>query len=117
MSISSQIASSAKLAPDALRLGLLSFCKAGDEYVTKTFPFTTDMSVMKGNLLTLVTTGSGRASETVTGALEAALSSEWRIDATKLVILVTDAVPHGIGQPDDGSPVGSPAGLPFSVYS
>ncbi|KAF5325156.1 hypothetical protein D9619_009930 [Psilocybe cf. subviscida] len=114
MSISSQIASSAKLAPDALRLGLISFRNAGDEYVTKTFPFTTDVSVMKGNLLTLVTTGSGRAPETVTRALDAALSSEWRIDATKLFILITDALPHGIGQPDDGSPVGSPAGLPFS---
>lgn len=117
MSISSQISSSAKLAPDALRLGLISFRNASNEYVTKTFPFTTDVSVMKGNLLTLVTTGSGRASETVTGALDAALSSEWRIDATKLVILVTDTPPYGIGQPDDGSPVGSPAGLLFSVYS
>lgn len=111
INISSQIASSARLAPDALRLGLIGFRDSGDGYVRKPFPFTTDVSVMKGNLSTLVAIGSGCVPKAVTGALDAALSSQWRIDATKLVILITDAPPHGMGQPTDGSPASSPPGV------
>lgn len=112
INISTKIASSAKLAPDALRLGLIGFRDAGDEYVKKPFSLTTDASVMKCNLSTLAATGGGNGlnSEVVAEALEAALMSEWRVDATKLVILITDAPPHGIGEPTDGSPAGSPSG-------
>jgi hypothetical protein len=110
INISTRIASSAKLAPDALRLSLIGFRDAGDEFVTKPFPFTTDVSVMRSNLSTLVATGGGDGPEAVAEALDAALLSEWRVDATKLVILITDAPPHGIGEPTDSSPGGSPTG-------
>lgn len=110
LDISTRIASSAKIAPDGLRLRLIGFRDAGDEYVTKPFPFTTDVSVMRSNLGTLVATGGGDGPEAVAEALDAALFSEWRVDATKLVILITDAPPHGIGEPTDSSPGGSPTG-------
>lgn len=110
VNISTKIAASAKLAPGALRLGLIGFRDIGDQFVTKPFPFTTDISVMKKNLNSLVADGGGDGPEAVAEALDEALLSEWRVDATKLVILITDAPPHGIGEPTDSCPQGSPTG-------
>ncbi|KAF5325083.1 hypothetical protein D9619_009927 [Psilocybe cf. subviscida] len=111
INISTTIASSAKLAHNGLRLGLIGFRDVGasDEFVTKPFPFTSDVSVMKNNLSTLVAAGGGDYPEAVAEALDAALHSQWRPDATKLVILITDAPPHGI-EPNDQPSQGSPAG-------
>ncbi|KAF5326845.1 hypothetical protein D9619_004236 [Psilocybe cf. subviscida] len=95
--ICNRIASSGKLSPGALRVGLIGFRDYGDEYVTKSFGFTTDVSVMQSNLSTLVADGGGDYPEAVAEALDVALFSEWRVDATKMVILITDSPPHGIG--------------------
>ncbi|KAF8959803.1 hypothetical protein BDZ97DRAFT_1666704, partial [Flammula alnicola] len=110
INICSRIASSGKLAPGALRVGLVAYRDAGDEFVTKSFGFTTDVSVMQRNLSTLVAAGGGDGPEAVTEALDAALASDWRIDASKMVVLIADAPPHGIGEPSDASPGGSPSG-------
>jgi hypothetical protein len=32
----------------------------------------------------------------------------WRDGAIKIVVLITDAPPHGIGEEEDGFPAGSP---------
>jgi hypothetical protein len=35
---------------------------------------------------------------------------DWRLNATKMVVLIADAPPHGIGEHGDGFPQGSPCG-------
>lgn len=65
---------------------------------------------MQSNLSTLVADGGGDYPEAVAEALDMALFSEWRVDATKMVILITDSPPHGIGEPMDCFPSGIPSG-------
>ena len=48
----------------------------------------------------------------VTAALAEALDMDWRPNATKMVVLIADAPPHGIGEHGDGFPEGSPCGMP-----
>lgn len=108
VNISSRIVSGANLAPDALRLGLVGFCGTGDKIVVKSFPLTTDASVTRKSLGTLVAAGAG--TETMAEGLDAALLAEWRVDATKLVILITDPPPHGTSKLSDGPNVNSSSG-------
>ena len=71
---------------------------------------------MKENLNSLFAAGGGDGPEAATAALKAAcdlvrvllLTQDWRPDAAKMAILVTDAPPHGIGEYGDGFPSGSP---------
>jgi len=101
LNISKRVSSSGKLGAGALRVGLVAFRDVGDEYITKPFGFTSDVSVMQKNLSTLVATGGGDGPEDITAALDVALASSWRVDAIKMVILISDAPPHGIGEPGD----------------
>lgn len=41
-----------------------------------------------------------------------ALEMAWRPNATKMVVIIADAPPHGIGEHGDGFPEGSPCGSP-----
>lgn len=54
--------------------------------------------------------GGGDGPEAVTAALHATLSLNWRPEATKMVVLVADAPPHGIGEYGDGIAGGDPDG-------
>ena len=63
---------------------------------------------MRKNLRTLVATGGGDGPEAQTAALSEALNMDWMDSAVKVVILITDAPPHGIGESRDGFPEGSP---------
>jgi len=71
-------------------------------YVTKSFGFTDDISIMQANLNRLTAVGGGDGPEAQTAALAAALDMEWIDDAVKMVVLITDAPPHGIGEDGDG---------------
>ena len=71
-------------------------------YVTRNFGFTDDITVMQGNLDRLTAVGGGDGPEAQTAALAAALDMEWIDDAVKMVVLITDAPPHGIGEDGDG---------------
>ena len=71
-------------------------------YVTKTFGFTSDIAVMQKNLSSLVAAGGGDGPEAQTAALAAALDLDWAEDAIKMVVLITDAPPHGLGESGDG---------------
>jgi hypothetical protein len=74
-------------------------------------PFTKDPSVLKGQLDALVATGGGDGPEAQIDALDAALRSSWRRDVKRTVILITDAPPHGIGEPGDVVPASHPSSL------
>lgn len=57
---------------------------------------------MKAHLSGLSALGGGDGPEAQTAALAAALDMEWVDDAVKMVVLITDAPPHGIGEDGDG---------------
>lgn len=63
-----------------------------------TVGFTTDVQQMKENLNSLFAAGGGDGPEAMTAALKAAVDLDWRADAAKMCILITDAPPHGIGE-------------------
>ncbi|KAH6909945.1 hypothetical protein BKA70DRAFT_180632 [Coprinopsis sp. MPI-PUGE-AT-0042] len=105
-------------------------------YVTKNFGFTSSVGEMKKWLGGLVASGGGDGPEASTAAMAEALNLEWRqseeddedeavdddqgegekdkkerkkgVKVVKIVVLVTDAPPHGLGERGDGFPNGSP---------
>lgn len=103
-----------------LRFGLVAYRDHKPEdgtFVTKTFPFTSSVQAMRDALASLKAQGGGDTPEAVGSALEATLKHEWREDATKIVILIADAPPHGLTtHGHDGFPNGEPNGVdPFEV--
>ncbi|KAI3620372.1 hypothetical protein CBS9595_002339 [Malassezia furfur] len=99
--ICDQIVQSELLAQDgALRVGLIAYRDhpPQDHVVYE----------MKENLNSLFAAGGGDGPEAATAALKATCDLDWRPDAAKMAILVTDAPPHGIGEYGDGFPSGSP---------
>lgn len=66
---------------------------------------------MKSYLQGLQAYGGGDGPEAQTAALDQALRADWRNDAVKIVVLITDAPPHGIGESGDGFPNGDPNGI------
>ena len=99
-------------APDALRVGLIAYrdhppqdhvyivrnCAWAQCVGADTVGFTTDVQQMKENLNSLFAAGGGDGPEAMTAALKAAVDLDWRADAAKMCILITDAPPHGIGE-------------------
>jgi Mg-chelatase subunit ChlD len=80
-------------------------------FVTKTFGFTSELTIMQGHLATLSAQGGGDGPEAVGAALKATLEQQWRPDATKVCVLIADAPPHGLGESGDGFPDGAPDGV------
>ena len=70
--------------------------------MTRVFPFTSDFAKVRHNLSTLFATGGGDGPEAITAGLAAALAMDWRPHASKMVVLIADAPPHGIGEYGDG---------------
>jgi hypothetical protein len=83
-------------------------------YVTKTNPFTSDIKQVHQVLKTLYASGGGDGPEAVTAALGEVLNMDWRENASKMVVLIADAPPHGIGEFGDGVWLGS---LPFGILT
>jgi Mg-chelatase subunit ChlD len=77
-----------------IRLGLVAYRDEGDVYVTRTFPFTSDLSQMQSNLAAQYADGGGDYPEAMDLALARAVSQQWRPDAVKSLLLVADAPPH-----------------------
>jgi hypothetical protein len=99
--------------PEDLRVGLVAFRDHPPQdhtYVTKNFGFSSDISQVQRHLATLYASGGGDGPEAVTAALAEALNMEWRPSASKMVVLIADAPPHGIGEYGDGFDDGSPDG-------
>ncbi|KIM43727.1 hypothetical protein M413DRAFT_443633 [Hebeloma cylindrosporum] len=103
--ICDKISTSGELSKDLIRFGLIAFRDHPPQdmtYVTKEFGFTSDIDVIQKNLASLVASGGGDGPEAQTAALAAALNMDWAENAVKMVILITDAPPHGIGESRDG---------------
>ncbi|WFD06500.1 hypothetical protein MVES1_001847 [Malassezia vespertilionis] len=97
----------------ALRVGLISYRDHPPQdhvYIVRNFGFTDSVLDMKENLNSLFAAGGGDGPEAATAALKAVTVLDWRPQAAKMAVLVTDAPPHGIGEYGDGFPNGSPDG-------
>lgn len=58
---------------------------------------------MKKDLGGLYASGGGDGPEAITAALaDAVHNMDWRQSATRMVVLIADAPPHGIGEYGDG---------------
>lgn len=88
-----------------LRIGLIAYRDHPPQdhtYVTKNFGFSSDVAQVHKHLSSLYASGGGDGPEAVTAALAEALRMEWRPSASKMVVLIADAPPHGIGEYGDG---------------
>ncbi|HYI64201.1 MAG TPA: vWA domain-containing protein [Allosphingosinicella sp.] len=77
-----------------IRLGLVAYRDEGDQYVTRSFPFTGALDEVQANLAAQSAGGGGDTPEAMDQALIRALSQEWRPDAVRTLLLVADAPPH-----------------------
>jgi len=96
-----------------LRVGLVAYRDHPPQdhtYVVKNFGFSSDISKVHKDLSSLYASGGGDGPEAVTAALHEALCMDWREPASKMVVLIADAPPHGIGECGDGFEEGSPDG-------
>jgi len=113
-SICANIFESGKLqSPEDLRVGLVAFRDHPPQdhtYITKNFGFSSDISQVHKHLSGLYASGGGDGPEAITAALAETLNMDWREYASKMVVLIADAPPHGIGEYGDGFDEGSPDG-------
>merc|ERR1711998_24006 len=82
----------------------------GSTFVTKTFDFTSSRRDMQAHVDWMSAQGGGDGPEAVAAGLKAAVDMCWRKEAAKIVILIADAPPHGLGESGDGFPNGCPDG-------
>ncbi|KAA1136399.1 hypothetical protein PGTUg99_030556 [Puccinia graminis f. sp. tritici] len=112
--ICDEIINSERLAsPECLRIGLIAYRDHPPQdmsYVTLKFAFTSNPKAVKENLKALWASGGGDGPEAVTAAMHEALTLDWRPQASKMAVLITDAPPHGIGEYGDGFSRGDPSG-------
>eukprot|EP01088_Endostelium_zonatum_P007768 TRINITY_DN2017_c0_g1_i1.p1 TRINITY_DN2017_c0_g1~~TRINITY_DN2017_c0_g1_i1.p1 ORF type:complete len:323 (-),score=58.33 TRINITY_DN2017_c0_g1_i1:194-1162(-) len=97
-----------------VRFGLICYRdhKPQDKtFVTKTYDFTKSVTKARGYVNEMRAEGGGDIPEAVGAALQAALDLNYRKSAAKIVVIITDAPPHGLckHQPD-GFPKGDPTG-------
>jgi len=85
--------------------------------VVKNFGFSSDIFKVHKDLSSLYASGGGDGFEAVIVALHEALCMDWREPASKMVVLIADALPHGIGECGDGFEEGSPDGHDLLVIA
>jgi Mg-chelatase subunit ChlD len=99
---------------DDLRVAIVNYRdhKPQDNtYVYKFNPFTSDIAAVQNYLKGLTAAGGGDGPEAVTAAMAACLTElEWRREAARMVVLIADAPPHGIGESGDQIKQGDPDG-------
>jgi hypothetical protein len=98
-----------------LRVGIMAYRDYApqdfQEWTTKRFNFTSDMSAIEGYLSQLQARGGGDGPEAVATAVYAAIKEmAWRPTGAQVIVIITDAAPHGLGGPgtSDGFPKGDP---------
>lgn len=104
--ICDNICQSGKLqARDDLRVGLVAYRDHPPQdhtYVTRNFGFSSDIDKVHRDLSSLYASGGGDGPEAVTAGLAEALKMDWRESASKMIVLIADAPPHGVGEYGDG---------------
>lgn len=79
-------------------------------FVVKTSEWTNSVSKMKRFVDEMSAAGGGDGPEAVTAAIYAARHLSYRKDSVRVVVLIADAPPHGLGENGDGFPNGDPDG-------
>lgn len=103
--ICDKISSSGNLSKELIRFGLVAFRDhppQDDTYVTKSFKLTSEVATIEKILASLIASGGGDGPEAQTAALARALNMDWAENSIRMVILITDSPPHGIGEHGDG---------------
>ena len=77
-----------------LRIGVVLYRDEGDEYVVQSTPLTGDIGSIRTLLARQDADGGGDTPEAMDRAVAEAGRLQWRPDAAKAVLLVTDAPPH-----------------------
>ena len=70
--------------------------------------FVPDAGTVANVLNTLSARGGGDGPEAATDALQLSLTADWKDGASRVVILITDAPPHGVEETGDMFPDGCP---------
>lgn len=79
-------------------------------FVTEVHDFTSSLQRMKAYVDTMRAAGGGDGPECLVDGMEACLNFDYRPNAIKVVCIISDAPPHGLGDPGDGFPEGCPCG-------
>src|SRR5215217_5700339 len=77
-----------------IRVGLLLYRDEGDDYVTRTFPFTRRVDDIQEGVRAQRADGGGDMPEAMDEALARAVAQDWRPDAVRALLLIADAPPH-----------------------
>jgi len=90
------VASSLRNSDVRIRVGLVEFKDRSDEYVTRVFPMSTELSLFSQQVAAVSASGGGDDPESVNEALHVGVQQlGWNDDAfAKLAFLVGDAPPH-----------------------
>ncbi|KAF7312666.1 VWFA domain-containing protein [Mycena indigotica] len=105
---------SRKGAPGTARYRVIAFRdhrEQGDLWtVNASNDFTDKPEQLRQQFSSLVAEGGGDGPEAQLDALDAALTSPWRLNARRVVFLITDSPPHGV-EPGDEPPASHPSYL------
>jgi len=96
-----------------VRFGLVEYRDHPPEdstFVTRTSHFTCSHRKMKERVDKMAAHGGGDGPEAVTDGLYQALNLCWRKEAVKVVVIISDAPPHGLEPSGDGFHSGCPCG-------
>jgi len=78
-----------------LRYAAVLYRDVGDEYVTKSHPFTGDIEAFDAALQTIRAAGGGDGPESLNQGIASAVGrTDWRDGAAKVMFLIADAPPH-----------------------
>lgn len=77
-----------------IRLGLVFYRDLGDDYVTRSFQFTANDTLVQTSLAAQSAGGGGDMPEAVDQALNRAIHFAWRPDAVHSMLWIADAPPH-----------------------
>ena len=78
----------------SLRYGAVLYRDIGDQYLTKTHPFTDEISDFDRALQSVGAGGGGDGPESLNQGLAEAVAMGWRPGAAKVAFLIADAPPH-----------------------
>jgi len=82
-----------------VRFGLVLYRDDSDEYISKVYPFESDVATFQQLLAQVEASGGGDLPERLEVGLHRSVNEmDWRADATRLVFMVADAAPHNRDQ-------------------